>query len=1697
MVLIQYLSSILSVLLLVTQSLFAYQTENQFWSERRQSAQNQAPGGAIAKSLSDRFLALNSNLSSLPTAVGGPILPSCLKDQKKLLAALSPANGTLRKVSLPKISIDRAPVVVHIQDVHLNLEAQKNIRETVFLLGKTGAVDLVALEGATEEIALQSFLNYSNPRAVAAAADYFLKNKKISGPIHAALSLPHNNSFPRFVGVDDPIHYKANIEAYRRSVPQQKKAHTMLSRYAADLAVKKQATYSAALVALDNTVNDYRAGKISLGEYVEVLAKIQSPPAVVKMFLKAVETERMLDFKRVEAERLELIHTLSRQLNPKDMESLLVQSVAFRSGQVRAGDFYTHLKDICQKNGLRWVDFPALDAYVRYVLLTDGIDAEDLMNELSGLERAAFNRLAVSKEEREVVFLSRSMWLAEKLVHFDLTPLEWKEYAKSRSVFAGDLSSFESFYQEADARDEAMTDNLLSLLVSKDKTRSPVGVLVTGGYHASGMADRLTREGVTVISFVPKMGHVDTAHGSTSLSVFTQEKTPLEKLFVGDRLYLSPAPDQGLVFEGPLLVPAVDVLDRGISEDELRAFIQRVTGQEAEVVINETNRVAGSVSFTLRMSGDVYHVLVKTQENLEIASLTIREGLEKSIFSALQRYFREILHSPTARRGNRVDPLVVTLPAGAGMGVELAARAFRPDGEGVMDFVRVENHFAKNGRPVPWTEVRRVWAENSGNLLEMAENAGVAQNPQSAGLPTNNVGMNLGYMVYRDGVIYHKNGETDEDSPHLWLVTARDGTTRFHELRFRKEAGHWIPLSVTGQEMSDIGTAYRGPTLVQNGEPRIDPDEWDDLRHLFRLPVFLLPNFPGGQLTWAFADGVGQLVKDRDLRRKAFEGGAVRLSLGSLSSHGVSGSVRDQTFSEWGYIKRKSVDQVKARGDYFVDESTNETVVRLLPGYHPHTVIGEDKSGALVAVAVIGETNKAGDTVQGLAEEMVGRGLRNALFVGNGKDARIYEGGQSHSVEGAYTTASALLSFSPDLSINLPQKRGSGVPGGMADQVTIDRHLVRIESELRALGLDDEKVEEVLPKVRDALETGKGFIRSNDPVRLDVYGDKKTRMPFIGPLPPGTTVDDLVPVGDLDYVVAHNAGFWLGSVHVIVRTPDQRFVMLLRPWNPYAQHWTFPAGGLMHGRTVTETARHELREELGLSENTERQVTLLGRKPIHQGEFGSWGNHVTHVFRSQLSKKDYLDLLSNKTWIEGKRTELGDEELLRQLGEESLSNEGFGETMGIRLLTADELGVLLDSGDTPVVPEIHFFRSGGFLGIHPNGEEGNGRATAVRWLKAFEKVGAVVGGQGGAVRWGKAYKDFAPTIEFSMALITLLVAVGGSFVLPGSLLAGIVAPLLGAVFGCRFYKAHFLRSGEEGPVTDVLVSRPKALAMAVIYGILIGVTPFLVGFGPENLYFFSPNIAGTGWGVALGFHQFFDRKPSATNEGREAARYLIHHLSTLPKALGVLTPLSTDRSNQLLNTGPFVPDRLDQSLRRLKNDLKFRAGFLEEVGLTFRAEKLSSLQVSLLSALLSATGEPLGIIHFLGDDPDAELERMEKYSSRWVRITVVAPVHQESSLWRRTESLKTMGVHVIRKTPGVLGWTSPLLGELEGEMAEWLRSVPSSLMATVGKGIIINANEIDRLDKDSRLKSALSNVVGLADALDLFLRILQAIRINA
>lgn len=548
--------------------------EASFWGDRRKARDQ------FTRSRQDGeptpLLLASANLGSAfgdarpipvePTAadvsrLSGPLL------QSPLLRSLPYANISVRDAYLP--SAHPRQLIIHIQDVHANLEAQKNIAASLVSLDASTSAQnqaprlLVGLEGAEGPFFIDALRTFPDKEILNEGAEIFLKKDLLTGAEYAALTSRRGLDL---WGVENRALYNRHVKAVVDATPLEPSLRKTLNDFGTRARALKDKEYTDALKAWDKEYENYHGERSSLGAYVQHIAQGASQGAFpqVERFLNALNTEAKLDFPQAERERKVLVEALAARLNPQDLATLTERAVAFRAGRLGFSSFHRELIALASKAGVTLKGSQEFLKYLEYVKLVEGIDRSGLLDEIDSQEKAYVARLLKSASPRasDVYAVSRDLVMADKLLRHALTPSEWTEYSKNadhlrnlpsrlsklesgntistepeRGGFASTLSVFEEFYRAGVARNRVLVDNLFARMGtgSADGKNPAVAVLVAGGFHTDGVTALIKERGAAYVTLTPRF---EVVNGQDSLDVFRQQKTPLDRLFAGEKLNL-------------------------------------------------------------------------------------------------------------------------------------------------------------------------------------------------------------------------------------------------------------------------------------------------------------------------------------------------------------------------------------------------------------------------------------------------------------------------------------------------------------------------------------------------------------------------------------------------------------------------------------------------------------------------------------------------------------------------------------------------------------------------------------------------------------------------------------------------------------------------------------------------------------------------------------------------------------------------------------------------------------------------------------------------------------------------------------------------------------------------------------------------------------------------------------------------------
>ncbi len=427
--------------------------------------------------------------------------------------------------------------------------------------------------------------------------------------------------------------------------------------------------------------------------------------------------------------------------------------------------------------------------------------------------------------------------------------------------------------------------------------------------------------------------------------------------------------------------------------------------------------------FNSRLVSDVLYedAPVETLEGPKPAAKAIKTRLDQ-LLAIAQKQAAERLEFKS------MEPVVHVFPKEATLGLHVHAGAFDEDGRSRTRWDRVNNKIYIDGNYVPFGKELEGGGGEHASAASL-KNSFAAAHPSDEILgmmPNGNLGNLDRFAGIASGRVYHYSDE-DLAKPHDMLVLLKNGRKMVLSLKFMDEKGRRGAFLADDPAPADIlnqiECAVYGQRIVKDGRPHIlaaAATEFDDLRHLLRLPMFKVGN---DLLHIGFSDGAGELY-NKALIEMAVRGEPVGLSATAIMSRGVTGDEIEAAFRRWGYINRTGLKNPAdlLPGEFLWDEKDSRITAVYLPGTHPHTVFGLTTNGELLMAAVPGTTHYAGIALNDLAQSLIERGAQDAFLWGNGKDVMLeIAGGLTVAVENARASGTtALFAVKPQVTPALP-----------------------------------------------------------------------------------------------------------------------------------------------------------------------------------------------------------------------------------------------------------------------------------------------------------------------------------------------------------------------------------------------------------------------------------------------------------------------------------------------------------------------------------------------------------------------------------------------------------------------------------------------------------------------------------------------------
>ena len=474
---------------------------------------------------------LKTSQDSLPTIA--PAEPEIVSPVKSLPININVPEGAGHVVNGYKPKSEDAKVIIHIQDIHTNYEAQKNLSRMLEAMVKENQLKLIMVEGGWGNVSLSYLREYADKERRLEVAEEYLKEGKISGEEYLDIVSDYDIELE---GLEEEELYKANLDTFFEIEKFRQEGVKELARIDRAVESLKAKLYPAQLLELEKAAKDYDNEKITLAEYYRYMNTLAKKNKIdmsqypnFKSFIQVTESEKEINFPTVEKERTVLIEKLSKKLSKQKLTDLVTKSLEFRLNKLTPSEYHSYLLETATSAGENVAGYPNLQKYVIYIQSHEDIDTAALFDEAGALSAAVEAKLIKDNTQQRLSRISNAVHVLDNFLNLKLVPNDFKYYKAHRNDFNTaswidflkkqarrnkasttglkpartidkNLSTLVKFYDLANERDDTFVQNAIKLMNDKD---ADLAVLIAGGFHTPSLKQKLRECGMAYVVIAP------------------------------------------------------------------------------------------------------------------------------------------------------------------------------------------------------------------------------------------------------------------------------------------------------------------------------------------------------------------------------------------------------------------------------------------------------------------------------------------------------------------------------------------------------------------------------------------------------------------------------------------------------------------------------------------------------------------------------------------------------------------------------------------------------------------------------------------------------------------------------------------------------------------------------------------------------------------------------------------------------------------------------------------------------------------------------------------------------------------------------------------------------------------------------------------------------------------------------------------
>jgi len=474
------------------------------------------------------------------------IKQSCLKD----LSSIYIPESLGRVIEVYQSPLGNERLIVHIQDLHTNPEAQLNLASILEILIKDYDLGLVCSEGAEGEVDTSSVSSFPDSEVRERVARLFIDSGELTGEEY--LSITKYPDLPIW-GVEDKHIYFKNIIEFNKIMRFSGEAQDFIQGVKQGLGNLKPKIYSKKLLEVDKKFEEYDQNTIEPNEYIDYLLAFNivraSPPQVdesrtsqqepkypnISLLKETLKFEKTINQDKIMRQSQDLLKNLqpilSNRNKKKEMDTLLTKASLFKDQKIAPFSFYSYLKDLALKHNViaspskaraKQSQYSHLSDFVEYLEKVNSLDSAALFQEIEELTYETKDFLSTNEAQKLLTKSLRHIKFLEDFFNLKVSNEELDYYTANREYFKvgffkgllkegfsidfnpglidDKLPELEYFYEIARKRDIAMVHNAVEKI---EKGDVKVAAFISGGFHTRGITTLLKQKGYSYVVISP------------------------------------------------------------------------------------------------------------------------------------------------------------------------------------------------------------------------------------------------------------------------------------------------------------------------------------------------------------------------------------------------------------------------------------------------------------------------------------------------------------------------------------------------------------------------------------------------------------------------------------------------------------------------------------------------------------------------------------------------------------------------------------------------------------------------------------------------------------------------------------------------------------------------------------------------------------------------------------------------------------------------------------------------------------------------------------------------------------------------------------------------------------------------------------------------------------------------------------------